>query len=150
MNRRSGTIYTPQKTRDYEKLIGQLVAEAASAPLNELDDLWIELEFQLAGNKRKDLDNLVKAVWDGITLAKAVWADDKQVVESRESVRYGAEEPGVAINVGVFAPGSPRVNVRSDKDCAPQPVGRIFPTGYDSCGCGRAKYVTAETCRTCG
>ena len=120
MNRRSGTLYTPQKTRDYEKLIGQLVAEAATEAINETDDLWIECSFELAGNKRKDLDNLVKAVWDGITLSKAVWGDDKQVVSSRETVEYGADLPWVSIAVGVVREGRPR-KVR------PQPEPRRAP-----------------------
>lgn len=132
MNRRSGTIYTPQKTRDYEKAIAEFVAAAAQdlPAVNEDDDLWIDSHFHLPGRARKDLDSLVKALWDGITMSKAVWADDKQVVSASSSATYGCEQPHIVVQVGVQQVGgaiAPPSNARSKRKAAAPPARTRHP-----------------------
>ena len=42
------------------------------------------------GRRSGDNDNLEKGVWDAITVAGTVWADDSQIVENRCRKRYAA------------------------------------------------------------
>lgn len=48
--------------------------------------------------QKPDLDNLTKAVFDALTTA-GIWGDDTQVVESFQSKKWTAKEPGVLIKI---------------------------------------------------
>jgi len=96
-----GRAITPAKTRIYEKSVAIFVAEAFKrAKLKRMTGaLKIKLCFFLErakSNKKKhptqtpDLDNLVKAILDGLNASK-IWDDDCQVVmiEAEKVWTYG-------------------------------------------------------------
>jgi Holliday junction resolvase RusA-like endonuclease len=104
--------YTPDKTADYEALLGARVADAIMpyAPLDgalQLDVLFVlkrpssgiskRLVDTVWHTKRPDRDNLEKAVMDAL---KHFWRDDAQVCVGRTAKVYA--EPG----------GIPRVEIR--------------------------------------
>ena len=106
---RHGT-YTPQRTKDYEEQIGW-AARLAKVPLRSDDHIALSIKFHVkptrAGTMPKlDIDNLVKAVMDG--LHNIAYVDDSQVAaisatkllaeEGRTEIRLGdawAEAPSV-------------------------------------------------------
>ena len=109
------TMYTPEKTANYEGLI----AHAAHIAMNgnpmftkpcavELDvrlqipDSWsskkkkMASEEMIGATKKPDLDNVLKAILDGMN--GVVFKDDVQVVRISQQKRY-AETPGVVVIV---------------------------------------------------
>jgi Holliday junction resolvase RusA-like endonuclease len=92
--------YTDSRTLAYE----QTVATHAMIAMQSKDvlqgDLQVVLHFHRKGKKRADLDNLIKAVWDGMN--GIVYEDDKQIVKATTQVSYGAEEPSVTITVATL------------------------------------------------
>ena len=89
---RTGRVYTPKRTADFEARVRAAVAdigvEALDGPLVvELDSVRARPGRLKAArhpdglipcDKRPDVDNLAKAVLDGLD---ALWEDDAQVVE---------------------------------------------------------------------
>lgn len=146
-NRKTGSVYTPSRTRKYEEELAKAFRATGVQP-NEVDDLGVFCRFFLTGRRRRDGDNLLKAVQDagnGI-----VWADDRQIVDGRYRVHYGQAEDAIELTVWVEGAGEarPQQNARSRSIKRQE---RALPTGYDLCpACGRrAKQVTATTCRSC-
>lgn len=73
-----GGAYTPKETVDFERLIADAWHEQQGATLFEGN---ITL-FVVVGvtNMKKDIDNLVKSIADGMTKGCA-WLDDRQVTQ---------------------------------------------------------------------
>lgn len=107
--------YTPQKTASYEGLVAVLAqsAMAGRTPfggacavdlqiLVSVPASWskkkraVALTGGLYPTKKPDVDNVVKAVCDGMN--GIVWHDDVQAVDVVTSKRY-AETPGVRVHV---------------------------------------------------
>lgn len=105
-------MYTDQKTQNWEKIVG-LHAKAhanrrqVAVPL--IGPLVVELTFYVRRPKtvkheypvtdRADVDNLAKAVLDGLQ-AVGLMRDDRQVVDLICRKRYADQEPeGVAVFV---------------------------------------------------
>jgi Holliday junction resolvase RusA-like endonuclease len=100
---------TPKATRAFELAVGLAAAAAmrgrpaTERPVAVLIDAVIEgdpADWPTAQDD-PDLDNAIKAVWDGIR--KVVYRDDKLVVRSREMKRCGPS-PGIAVLVTPAAP----------------------------------------------
>ena len=108
-----GRTYTPKPTKDYERLVrwtGQIAMwDAGCKPLTGPVGAYLAftLPYPASWSKRKraanewavtrsDLDNLVKAVLDGLN--GICYGDDRQVASVLAEQRYG-EEPGVRVQV---------------------------------------------------
>lgn len=106
---RAGRAYTPSSTREYENLIRLQASRcmASSAPIEGPVSVTIVAHFAppssyskkrreacLSGcekpAKKPDLDNVVKAVLDGMN--GIIFRDDSQVVQITASKTYGASE----------------------------------------------------------
>ena len=108
-------VYTPEKTANYE----WLVAHSAQAAMNGrplfLGAVAVQLDIRMpipvswslkrqgmasrgevAPTKKPDIDNVEKAIFDGMN--GVVWKDDVQVIEVSKRKRY-AETPGVVVIV---------------------------------------------------
>ncbi len=112
---KSGHVYSPTKTRDYEAMIAVLAKESMLGKEPTTDAVSVDIEVTVAVPKSFtkdnrslalnrvlfpikgfDLDNVVKSVSDGMN--KIVFVDDKQVVKFSARKVYG-EEPMVTIKV---------------------------------------------------
>jgi len=101
---RGGRAYTPEKTRNAEE---QMAAEyrAAGGGL-ELDDdvtFGISATFYNGTRQRRDVDNMLKLVLDGLN--KVAWADDNQVVEVAGRKRFTGDKATAHTEVVVYRVG---------------------------------------------
>lgn len=114
-------LYTPEKTANYEGLVahtGQaamnsrpLIAGAVSVKMDirlPVPASWskrkqlMALDGQVFAKKKPDIDNVEKAIFDGLN--GVVWNDDVQVVEVVKRKRYGSA-PGVLVVIREISPG---------------------------------------------
>lgn len=109
------TMYTPEKTANYEGLVAHAAHIAMAGQSLFLGACFVELDIRVMipaswSGKRKagavrgeikaiskpDIDNCEKALFDAMN--GVVWRDDSQVVEVAKRKRY-AETPGVVVIV---------------------------------------------------
>lgn len=99
-------MYTPTASKAYEEKIA-LIARGAVAKTRgwERDARFAVTLFVYDDRQTYDLDNLVKAVLDGLTKAKTVWVDDRRVdgITAHRLPQHVREESrvsgGVEVNV---------------------------------------------------
>ena len=89
---KNGSWYTPTKTRDYEQLVGWIWKETRIKPLT--GPVSVRLDFWIGG-RDKDLDNLVKAVLDGLN--GVAWEDDSQIVSITATKGHRKGQEGLAL-----------------------------------------------------
>jgi crossover junction endodeoxyribonuclease RusA len=73
---RTGHIYTPQETRDYEDFVGWKAKEVVKEPLE--GDIALYIRVYVNRNVFADIDNIAKAIMDGLN--GVAYKDDRQVV----------------------------------------------------------------------
>jgi hypothetical protein len=109
--------FKPQATRDYEALVGRrgaLAASEAGLPARPADGSGRRLAYFLgpvglvvrvfwADRRRRDVDNVAKAVMDAIQLGRgpgvALLADDSQVTDLRVVKGVDRERPRIEVEV---------------------------------------------------
>lgn len=101
---RAGAFYTPAETRAYEALVAQVAMLSARAQRWTLtcEPVAVVLRVFFPNRRRRDLDNVSKSLLDGITKARAVWADDSQVSDLRILRGYDADRPRVEVAIEVM------------------------------------------------
>ena len=106
---------TPEKTRNYEAAVQLLARQvmAGSSPMQEAIGVTIDAKFTIpkswkkddrqaaayglmAHTKRPDIDNVVKAVLDG--MSGIVFNDDSQITALNARKRYSTQ-PGLTVTV---------------------------------------------------
>jgi Holliday junction resolvase RusA-like endonuclease len=109
------TMYTPEKTANYEGLVAHSAQVAMngrpliSGPIAVELDIRISIPAswsgkrkgmaqrgEIAATKKPDIDNVEKAIFDGLN--GVVWKDDVQAVHVSKRKRY-AETPGAVVIV---------------------------------------------------
>jgi len=91
---RQGRVYTPKETVSFERTVATIAAQHIAAPFDGPVKLSIIAAFEpppswskkkraatlyTSHTQRPDLDNIVKAIKDGLN--RIAWADDAQVAE---------------------------------------------------------------------
>lgn len=90
--RKTGAVFTPKETRDREHAIGQYVwAQGWRKPPEPELAFGVRAVFYVPDQQRKDVDNMLKLVLDGLN--KVIWEDDSQVGEVMGWKREDAENP---------------------------------------------------------
>ena|SRR3990172_5097897 len=99
---RSGITYTPKYTREHEKAIRAYARGAFGfSKADPKSHFELSATFYMRGNRKADLDNLLKCVMDGIT--GAIWEDDSQVRSFKGvSIFYGGINPFTTIIVSTM------------------------------------------------
>jgi Holliday junction resolvase RusA-like endonuclease len=88
----AGRAYTPARTKAAQDFIGWFVrATCPELQPNTTHQLGVRIRFFTATKQRRDLDNLVKLVFDACN--GLIWDDDVQVVELFSRVIRGDTEP---------------------------------------------------------
>lgn len=108
-----GNTFTPKETREYEQIVGFYARRAIKQPLEgairvkvdfymPIPKSWSEKKKRLAEAgeirpaSRPDLDNLEKALFDGMN--GIAWIDDALVVEVHKAEWYGEPRTDVEIS----------------------------------------------------
>ena len=108
-----GNTFTPKETREYERIVGFYARRAIKQPLEgairvkvdfymPIPKSWPEKKKRLAEAgeirpaTRPDLDNLEKALFDGMN--GIAWIDDALVVEVHKAEWYGEPRTDVEIS----------------------------------------------------
>lgn len=99
VNYKTKTVYTPKATKDYETAVA-LTARAAGMRFGQ-SRLVVNMYFDVTSRKGKDLDNLIKALLDGLMKGKA-FTDDKQIVELHAYLREVESDPMAKVSVKTF------------------------------------------------
>lgn len=79
--------YTPTRTLDAQLDLAKMMLAYRQGPIARYADVRVELEFHLAGERRRDADNLAKLVLDAAI--GILYVDDVQVTQL-EVVKYSA------------------------------------------------------------
>lgn len=90
-----GYAYTPTKTKKYEAIVKEAALLAISEPFES--PVFVSLRFYRKGKVKADVDNLCKAVLDGMN--KTAYTDDKLVRELFADVHYSDKEPRVDVTI---------------------------------------------------
>lgn len=93
-NRTTGNFYTPASTRAYEETIAFLAM--AQREKIEFEPVRFHALFYTAKKNPSDIDNLTKAIWDGLN--GHAFTDDKQICEAHIA-RVRSSNPRVEILV---------------------------------------------------
>lgn len=115
---RNGVTYTPKKTKDYEAFVAASFLEAGGHRYLDGELLNVDLRFYFKVPKsytkkqkaallnnpyyghRPDLDNLEKAILDGLN--GVAFADDSQVVEMHSAKCYDLKDIGERVEVNIM------------------------------------------------
>lgn len=109
-------MYTPKTTADYESLVQSICREAFVRPLEcpvfvalaialPVPSSWSKKRKEAAlkqlehPTSRPDIDNYIKAIFDGMN--GVAFVDDSQVVRL-ESEKFYGQTPGVVVTVNVY------------------------------------------------
>jgi len=86
---KNGNIYTPKKSRHYEKTVGRAGRQVFKNPYDGPVSLQVKVYLSEPGG---DLDNYIKSIQDGLN--GIAWRDDRQVTRLKASVtvRPGVDE----------------------------------------------------------
>lgn len=77
---KNGNTYTPEATAAAEQLVAWKFREAARGYEPDAYDLFgLSVVFYEATRKRRDLDNMLKLIGDGLN--EIAWVDDSSIVE---------------------------------------------------------------------
>lgn len=112
---RNGRVYTPARTRDYEKLVAKYAKAAIESQGWEAVDGCYSLEiFVQRARYVGDLDNYLKAVSDGLN--GIVWPDDSMVQKIvARFVNRNRKTPGVWVRI-LFEQSDPEAGIgRNDR-----------------------------------
>lgn len=114
VNTKTGTVYTPKKTLQWERDIRkQLVS-----PVMLKGNVEVILHFFLIEKRHKkiDLDNLIKAVLDALN--KVCYKDDKQVtrIDARKIITLSDEQVVIGIDTTIQKGGVNEIAHRTLQD----------------------------------
>lgn len=101
----NGNVYTPRKTTEFEdtvRLLAIIALKQLGWPLDSEERFGVQMKFYFPDRRRRDLDNGVKAVLDGLQHHKSVpgvFRDDSQV-DAFSCIRgYDKANPRVEIEI---------------------------------------------------
>jgi Holliday junction resolvase RusA-like endonuclease len=151
--RKNGSVFTPRETRVAEDTVGWHVRAGCRVLMpNDQHIFGLRVAFYYKRRTRKDLDNMVKLVMDGIS--DVAWKDDSQVHEIMAwKIEQQRGDPQTELLV--YTIGSLRTHpTRHCEACGKQ--FRIYPSWEAKRHCSRACQVAATRsgqgipCAQCG
>lgn len=105
---RSGHAYTPEKTREAERIVKGIAARSLRGLKPYDEPLSVELRFVMPKPKKPkfhvpaskpDLDNLVKLILDALN--GIAWTDDARIVQLSSLKMYGSGSTPIGIHVSI-------------------------------------------------
>jgi crossover junction endodeoxyribonuclease RusA len=110
----NGHVYTPAETKAAEGAIGWAARSILRGRRPASGPLLVTAVFYVADRRRRDVDNLLKTVMDGLN--RIAWDDDSQVVQVSALIVLDRLDPHTEVTVtelpgvpcALTAPGSTR------------------------------------------
>ena len=97
----NGKHITPKKTRRYERLVGD-IARLCCPRGWPLDGTYrVEVRAYFADRRARDVDNVAKAVLDGLN--RVLWRDDRQVTRIASEKYVDSARPRIEVQVELLA-----------------------------------------------
>jgi len=97
-NMKTGRVFTPKTSRAYEQNVAASAIEAgAHRRMDETSSWGISMNIFFPDLRRRDLDNVVKAILDGLN--RVVWWDDSQVVSMTTKKALDRDNPRVEVSL---------------------------------------------------
>lgn len=140
--------YTPAATHDAEMNVAAVAQAAGAGPEDATSSFGILAVFFTATWQRRDVDNMLKLLSDGLT--GVVWQDDSQVTEM--SARVVRCDPDPRTHVRIYRTMSQGPETKPCPVCR-KPVRSYKSVKYRTCSaeCSRiAMRPIAWSCATCG
>lgn len=139
---KSGKAYTPKKTRDAEEYIQWAIKiKHRELICDDTSSFGVRVNFHQKSNQRRDVDNMVKLVFDACN--KIVWGDDRQVIDLHARVFRNSPKPFTELCIFTM---KSEVNERPTQVCLT--CGKEFPT-YPS-WIKRGKVFCSRECQLVG
>lgn len=94
-----GKYVKPQAQRylQYKEMVGWVGRHEIKEPLQ--GDIAVSMRFFLHGGQTPDIDNLIKAILDGLN--KVAWNDDKQVTKVTAERGYAENKNYECVEIGI-------------------------------------------------
>jgi crossover junction endodeoxyribonuclease RusA len=128
---RGGHVYTPQRTREYERAVAVLAHAHGARPVT--GPIRVEIAVFFADSRRRDLDNAIKAIWDGLN--GIAFADDSQVVELVATKGIDRMHPRAVVRVEAAA--CPQDTRKSEQATSGRTAQEIAPAARTGALVGR-------------
>jgi crossover junction endodeoxyribonuclease RusA len=93
----NGVVFTPTKTIEYEKRVADYARQQGAPHFGDDATLCVRILAHHSSHKYGDLDNVQKAILDGLN--GTLWGDDKQVGEIYSRRILGAPKPFSIVSV---------------------------------------------------
>lgn len=145
--------YTPQKVKDAE--VGVALAFRAAGGRFESDKevtFAVEATFHNATRQRRDVDNMLKLILDGLN--GVAWVDDMQVMDVYGRKRFTEGKTEARTEVSVFRIGRMDRMTKACKECSEEFVTyRSWAKKEycsEDCMLAERRRVRIRTCETCG
>lgn len=74
-NRKTGVVYNPERTRQYEQLVGWCAKQIFKKPLK--NELAVYIDVYVKNNVFPDIDNIAKSILDG--MQGVAYENDRQI-----------------------------------------------------------------------
>lgn len=107
-NKKTKKLFVAQRTTDRTKWYEQQISEYTAEQHQRFEpfeaDLTMFVAFYFENRVHGDLDNCVKAIWDG--MQGVAFTNDKQIKEFHVSTTYGARKPRTEV---IIMPWTPRL-----------------------------------------
>jgi len=149
---RNGHVYTPRNTRDAMDYIGARFREVKPdwTP-NDEDSYGVIALFFCGTRQRRDVDNMLKLILDGLN--KVAWVDDAQVTEVSGRLSRGVDSPRTEVVVYRTLTQGPATRPclhcgKPFRDYPSQRQSRKFCT--KECGYAYRKAQRTRVCKHCG
>lgn len=91
----NGKHVTPQRTRDYERLVGSVALMLRPRGWKLDGEYHVEVRAYFPDARGRDVDNVAKSVLDGLN--RVLWHDDRQVIRCSSEKHIDRERPRIDV-----------------------------------------------------
>lgn len=104
IRRRGGKVFKPPRIKNWEvRALWEICQQYSGEPITEKLSVYVELI--LPNHRRRDIDNMLKSLWDILERGKVI-KNDSQIYEVRTVKKVLKGEQGTLIRIRRFMDGS--------------------------------------------
>lgn len=149
---RAGAWYSPEANKNAEAAVAWKFRQATAAPVDGASEFGLIALFFTATRQRRDVDNMIKLLLDGLN--KVAWDDDSQVVEVSGRKQMVWEPEDASTEVAIYRLGLREHRVGACEYCGNKYQGYRSVPGQRFCSreCHSAQLAVPRTriCEHCG